>query len=164
MLKHTVYQYLRDHALQFPEQARPRQELDKALLFFGGQCFAYAFLLYVLSPQMPALWPGAYLHLTLAFAAAGVISILALAKRRTNLVSKDDPVNDELLSLIFESGDVEPRVKKHIAVEIKKQGYVSYRQLLAFGELQLHRSIRQENKSAPGAAAFIKALDEGHLS
>lgn len=163
MLKNIIYQYFTENGLQFPEQARPRLEMDKALLFFGGQCFAFAFLLFALSPKMPALWPGAGLHLTIALFVIGVGCLFVLAKRRVVVVQKDDPVADDLLSMLFEHEQVGQRVKKYIAIEIKRQGYVSYRQLFAFGELQHHRSMHKDSKALAGAAAFVKALDEGNL-
>lgn len=164
MLKDAVSEYLKEHRLQFPEQARPRLEFEKALLFFGGQCFAFAFFLFALSPRLPGLWSGAGIHLTIILFIAGVGCMLVLAKKRIRVVLYDNPVDDELLSLIFADEHTERLVKKHIAVEIKRQGYISYRQLLAFGELQRHRFMRQENKSSAGAVAFIKALDDGQLS
>lgn len=165
MIKTLIEQHFKMNRMTFPDKGRV--ELEKALIFVSGQSFAASFFLFALGPRLPLFWPGASLHLSIALFFVGAGCIVALTARKSVLVQKEDAVNDSLLALVFDDESIDRAVKKYIAIEIKRQGYVSYRQLLAYGEISHHRNRQRLHGGASiesqGAAAFLQALNKGKL-
>ncbi len=161
MIKSIVDQYFDDHAMGFPDQGRV--ELDRALLFFGGQSLTASFFLLAAGPRLLFSWAGASLHLSAVLFVVGVACVVIQAKKRRRIVQMEDFAADDLLALVFKDADIDRRVKKLIAIDLKRQGHVSYRQLLAYGELSRHKLLEKEARGGEGMSAFIRALDDGSL-
>lgn len=161
MMRAIVDRYFLETGQSF--QNNTRSEINKVLLFFGGQCFAYAFLLVALNPTIPWLWPNAGIHMSASFGGIGVICMLALSRRDRILVNKMDPVADEVLAQVLDHGGIPNRVKKALAIEVKRHRYVTYAQLFAFAEVEQLSGRSRDPSKGDAATSLVKALDDGRL-
>lgn len=157
MISHIVEVYFRENRIAFRNETR--NELTKATLFLGGGCFAFS-LAGLLTLTASGSSVGAFVP-SLAFLAGGAVLVAIAVRRQPKWVTPETYAADEIFVRIDAAESVPPKTKRRIAVHLKRHGYVTYGQLLAFGLIDEHEREPQARRSASGARTLVSKLDAG---